>query len=85
MNAKDKAYELINKHREFINKTYANGEYWPEDELENAKECTLITIEQVLDVIGYPTLFHETKYFWEQVKKEVELIKTFNENNSHRL
>ena len=61
MTPKEKATELVNKHFDFV-------EAWSEsNQLENAKQCALITVNEILsDVI--------TSTFWNEVKTEIKKI-----------
>jgi hypothetical protein len=61
MTPKEKATELVNKHFDFV-------EAWSvSNQLENAKQCALITVEEILlDVI--------TSTFWNEVKTEIKKI-----------
>lgn len=61
MTAKEKAQELFDKHFDFV-------EAWSEsNQLENAKQCALITVNEILsDVI--------TSTFWNEVKTEIKKI-----------
>ena len=61
MTPKEKATELVNKHFDFV-------EAWSEsNQIENAKQCALITVNEILsDVI--------TSTFWNEVKTEIKKI-----------
>ena len=61
MTSKEKATELVNKHFDFV-------EAWSvSNQLENAKQCALITVNEILlDVI--------TSTFWNEVKTEIKKI-----------
>lgn len=61
MTPKEKATELVNKHFDFV-------EAWSvSNQLENAKQCALITVNEILlDVI--------TSTFWNEVKTEIKKI-----------
>jgi hypothetical protein len=59
MTTKEKADELL---RKFFSVGFEDGE---------AKVLANIVCDEILEVIGYPTYFHETRIFWQQVKEEL--------------
>jgi hypothetical protein len=61
MTPKEKATELVNKHFDYV-------EAWSvSNQIENAKQCALITVNEILsDVI--------TSTFWNAVKTEIKKI-----------
>ncbi|CAB4153253.1 hypothetical protein UFOVP618_55 [uncultured Caudovirales phage] len=63
MTAKEKADELIHK---YILNTPVGFHF------DDAKQCALIAVDEILDVIEDPT-GKEIKY-WKEVKKEIEKI-----------
>ena len=81
MTPKEKGKELINKHYECLLKNDHLQSY------ETAKQCTLITLEEVLKVCPldkYDNLtseltpedvgLHLFEEYWHEVKKEIELL-----------
>jgi hypothetical protein len=78
MTAKEKAKELIHK---FKNNTRAFNETngW-EDTLHDAKQCALIAVDEILDLIeddGFTFAeYHDKKTikFWLEVKNEIKII-----------
>jgi hypothetical protein len=80
MTPADKAKELVDK---FKHNTRAFNETngW-EDTLHDAKECALIAVDEVLNMVNYQVMFIDLKSldviysyeYWEQVKIEIEKI-----------
>jgi hypothetical protein len=75
MEAKEKAKELV---REF--KKYAYYPKTKDDELfvkeinENAKQCALIAVDEIIDLLWH-THKNETEYrYWTKVKQEIEKL-----------
>jgi hypothetical protein len=66
MTAKEKAWKLFNKYYSYLK---ANLMY-DEEAVEDAKVCALIAVDEVLEN-SHTNVF--TKY-WEEVKKEIELL-----------
>ena len=64
MTPKEKAKELINSFRD-----YAHG-YHDENETYNAKKCTLICVDEILETY----LSNLTRKHWEAVKNEIEKL-----------
>jgi len=74
---KEKAIELVEK--------YGNAQYGGcmmcdeyEDKLESAKQCALIAVDEILDVLGgsgvYSFADSNVSVYWEVVKKEIEQL-----------
>ena len=80
MTPKDKAQELVDK---FKHNTRAFNETngW-EDTLHNAKECALIAVNEVLNMVNYQVMFIDLKStdviysyeYWEQVKEQINQL-----------
>jgi len=68
MTPKEKANELVNKHFEFV-------EAWSvSNQIENAKQCALITVDEIqlyLDEVMLPNPFDQ---YLNQVKTEIKKI-----------
>ena len=68
MTPKEKAKELYNKFLNPSGDTYLYGML----EHESAKECALIAVDEILDMVKHtPIEFIETDY-WQEVKQEIE-------------
>ena len=61
MTAKQKANELVDRYLEYVEA------YSSESQLENAKICALIAVNEILKLDLYP--------FWEDVKSEIKAIR----------
>jgi hypothetical protein len=70
MTPKEKAIELYNKFLNPSGDTYLYGML----EHESAKECALIAVDEILDVITsiYDYDFEKLNPYWEEVKQEIE-------------
>jgi hypothetical protein len=70
MTPKEKAKELFDKMFLIIEN---KGMY---DDLYNAKQCALITVAEILDVITgiYDYDFEKLNPYWEEVKKEIDAL-----------
>ena len=71
MISKEKALELVNKFRNYTDGTDEDDRFSPVIEKENAKQCALIAVEEVLNNIEVPS--DEYKY-WTEVKQEIEKL-----------
>jgi len=73
---KEKALQLANKMYNGDVFTKTKQEHL--DELENAKRCSIIAIEELINATQYKCHIHyahndiETVEFWEEVKKEID-------------
>ena len=61
MKAKQKANELVDRYLEYVEA------YSSESQLENAKICALIAVNEILKLDSVPM-------FWEEVKSEIKAI-----------
>jgi hypothetical protein len=82
--AKEKADELIKKYSDFVSgyigsSMLTNTEY-PEAILNNAKQCALIAVDEILNNFGLISesyIFYtssSTRSFYEEVKNEIEKL-----------
>jgi hypothetical protein len=62
MTAKQKANELVDKYLEYVEA------YSSESQLENAKICALIAVNEILKL-------DSVNMFWEDVKREIKAIR----------
>ena len=65
MNPKEKAEELINMYYNLLQ---------PNTDLENAKECALISINQLIEEAYFTDGYYDRQDYWEDVKKEIEKL-----------
>jgi hypothetical protein len=71
MTPEEKAKELVNK---FISHTRVFHEVlgW-EDYIDSAKQCALIAVDEILNHHQQEQgLYRIDKYYWQEVKKEIE-------------
>jgi hypothetical protein len=83
MTPKEKAQELVDRFREFADGTDAETDrYSPNIEKQNAKQCALIAIDEILnnavkynayDGVINNELWADDEY-WQEVKKEIEKL-----------
>lgn len=71
---KEKAVELVDKHRTIIRKADLYGHLPSEDEILLAKESALINVSEIIKAAS----FFEYPY-WKRVKQEIEELKSFTE------
>ena len=73
MNPKDKAEELVDKM--YYSRKYKDGEdYIAQEAWVHAKQCALITVDEIQDFITkYNNPFEDFKY-WDEVKNEIEKL-----------
>ena len=62
MEAKEKAKELLAKMTTNADSLIYKNQY--------AKECALIAVDEILKAIG----FSDNKFYWQQVKQEIEKL-----------
>jgi len=76
MTPKEKVKELVDRFREFADGTdIKTDRYSPNIEKQNAKQCALIAVDEILKEIddNYDTLHSaDRKKYWQEVKKELE-------------
>jgi len=65
MKAKQKANELVDKYLEYVEA------YSSESQLENAKICALIAVNEILDTLNQLSLEYE---YWLDVKRYIKAI-----------
>ena len=69
MTPKDKALELYNKYEQ-LGRDFTRGVSMK----EFAKECALISVDEILDMVKHtPIEFIETDY-WQEVKQDIEKL-----------
>lgn len=84
MEAKNKAIELVEKFKKHVNgyvgsSMLSNTEY-PETILSNAKQCALICVDEILDILSKAkdlNMLYRTELvvFYQQVKQEIINLK----------
>jgi hypothetical protein len=75
MTPKEKAQELVDKYRTYIRAGDKYEYLDPEDEVYLAKQCAVITVDEIQKCVLYTTQKHENDRFsedyWEKVKNEL--------------
>lgn len=68
MTPKEKALELFEKLRDNL--------MWSEDSNEDAKQCALIAVDEVVNLINSKVRdrTHELIPYWQEVKQEIEKL-----------
>lgn len=73
MSPKEKALELCQKFG-WLGTKWEQTNFYSLD-LKNAKQCALIAIDEMLDVVEEAMLFKQTKRdFYKEVKQEIEKL-----------
>ena len=68
MTPKKKATELVNKHFDFV-------EAWSAaNQIENAKQCALITVDEIIIYLNEVLLPNPFTQYWNEVKTEIKKI-----------
>lgn len=68
MTAKQKANELVDRYVEYVEAYSSQGQ------IENAKICALIAVEEMIEVTYAAT--RSTYEYWLDVKREIKAIKS---------
>ena len=70
--AKDKANELVGRFKRIsVILEEENATWFKRIGLENAKQCALICVDEMLQEI--PKRFDSEERYWEKVKQEIEI------------
>jgi hypothetical protein len=70
MNPEEKAKELVEKLKWYCDGT-AMGAFRSEVAFSNAKQCALITVEEIIN-LDYFSI--EGREYWQQVRKQIEIL-----------
>ena len=72
MTPKEKAKELVDKFRKYVDDGRHNGFYSGEITFENQKQCALIAVDEILNEYWS----HDTKRekFWQEVRNEINKL-----------
>ena len=65
MTPKDKAIELYNTYIKYVTEL---------NEYEYAKECALIAVDEIIDVLNGEDFSRNAILFWSSVKQEIEKL-----------
>ena len=81
MTPKEKAEELVNKFKEFVNgyvgsSMLTNTEYY-EIILLNAKQCAIIAVDEILEIEYWQYMESggkQEQIYWQEVKQEIKKL-----------
>jgi hypothetical protein len=81
MTPKEKAEALVDKYKPFVypyvGSSYLTGDEYPEQILNYAKLCALITVDEIINTASpvYDSFWPmNTKDYWKEVKEEIEKL-----------
>jgi galactokinase/mevalonate kinase-like predicted kinase len=77
MTPKEKAIQLIDKfkpHAHFWVHDLGRQKDYDIEQLENAKECALILVNEILNNDGFTQFDEHLTDYWQQVKQELQKI-----------
>lgn len=77
MTPKEKATELVDKFKDYVNDFYTD--FANQDDLiynikSNAKECALIAVDEIINVLNGESFSRNAIVFWTSVKQEIEKL-----------
>lgn len=73
MTAKDKAIELVENFEQYADYTECDVFTQRERMRINAKKCALIAVDEILKITWVDSVL-TVEDFWQEVKKEIELL-----------
>ena len=73
---KEKANELVNKFMEYSHTDFIpyQGGYQMDSQIENAKQCALIAVDEIIQEMNSVMLPNPFKQYWQEVKQEIEQL-----------
>jgi|LakMenE01Jun11ns_1017448.scaffolds.fasta_scaffold9625011_2 hypothetical protein len=78
MTPKERAKELVDKFCEYSHTdfNYSRGGYQIDTQIQNAKQCALITVDEILNIDNIkPYILHkEIIEFYQEVKQQIESL-----------
>lgn len=79
MNAQEKSKELVEKYKIFVLCQSPRGEYDPFFEIQNAKQCARIAVEEMIKEIRDIEFNHDLNLqhpldYWASIKKEIDYL-----------
>lgn len=69
MTPKEKAVELVNSFRRYVDFTDENDHTSLKAIISNCKQCALIAVEEIINI---RLLFFDEKEYWQKVRTEIE-------------
>lgn len=79
MNTEDKVKELIDKFSEYSHSEWnEDSGYDEESRIENAKQCAIICVDEILDVLGEAGVYSfadpKVSEYWKEVKDKINQL-----------
>jgi len=76
MTPQEKANELVNKFMEYSHTDFIpyQGGYQMDSQIENAKQCALIAVDEIIQEMNSVMLPNPFKQYWSEVKQQIELL-----------
>jgi hypothetical protein len=74
MTPKEKAKELVEKYRKYVDDGRHNGFYSGEITFNNQKQCALIAVDEILNNDGFTQFDVYLTVYWQEVKQEIEKL-----------
>ena len=79
MTPKEKAKELVDRFSEYSHTdfNYSRGGYQADTQIQNAKQCALIAVDEILQMVDETMqgwLDADIIAYWKQVKEEIEKL-----------
>jgi hypothetical protein len=76
MTPKEKAEELVDRFREYSHTdfNYSRGGYQVDTQIQNAKQCALIAVDEILSFIEDDRKGFNWKDYYKEVKQELEKL-----------
>ena len=71
MKAKEKAYELVDR---FIYLDEFSMDWDADEYIHNAKQCALIAVDEILQLLKHYPRYDKMINYWNQVKQEIEKL-----------
>lgn len=74
MTPKEKAKELIEKFYPYVMMDGYYYEATKEGDIQNAKECALFAVDEILNNDGFTKFDDYLTGYWQEVKEQIELL-----------
>jgi hypothetical protein len=76
MTPQEKANELVNKFMEYSHTDFIpyQGGYQMDSQIENAKQCALIAVDEIIQEMNSVMLPNPFKQYWQEVKQQIEQL-----------
>jgi len=76
MTPQEKANELVNNFMEYSHTDFIpyKGGYQMDSQIENAKQCALIAVDEIIQEMNSVMLPNPFKQYWQEVKQQIEQL-----------